>query len=96
MECSKCHKSFLGDLRCTFCGSNEVFEEGSENEFLEELERSSEEDEVPYFDLDTCDEREFNDWMDSLQDGKGKHQSTIWFNYIWHYKKETHQKCKFL
>ena len=67
----------MGIWDALFCGSNEVFEEGSENEFLEELERSSEEDEVPYFDLDTCNEREFNDWMDSLQDGKGKHMTYL-------------------
>ena len=66
MECSGCRSSFFGEERCTFCGSSDIFEDGSENEFLEELERSSEEEES-YLDFDNCNEKEFNDWVDSLQ-----------------------------
>ena len=56
---------------------------------------SSEEGEDVFLDFENCNEEEFNEWVDSLIDGRRKKH---WLNYIWlwHYMKETHVMCKIL
>ena len=36
MECLECNETFVGDIKCTLCGSLRVTDEKLENELLEE------------------------------------------------------------